>query len=203
MSNCPFKPYTTQDAIFEKLTRYMPVADDTTGGTPRARSAGLKIAPPPRPRAPATQPPIKPINKTLTRVLPFILTSDGTMLTLYFSFRAYSLALMTTAIQVKRTQISTKMTVMTYSIAEHFSTPIIESIDELPLNKFIMIKMMSSRMLRPCLIHCPWPFSWFTNDFSFLSSRSCSALSPSLNSFPSMTITFPSLGLLVVSLFST
>tara|TARA_B110000503_G_scaffold117887_1_gene178303 strand:+ start:1748 stop:1861 length:114 start_codon:yes stop_codon:yes gene_type:complete len=36
---------------------YIPVDVDTFGYTPIAIKAGLKIAPPPNPRAPATHPP--------------------------------------------------------------------------------------------------------------------------------------------------
>ena len=41
----------------EKRIMYMPVEDATAGGTPILKSKGLKIAPPPRPRAPETHPP--------------------------------------------------------------------------------------------------------------------------------------------------
>jgi hypothetical protein len=38
---------------------YIPVEVDTEGGTPKEIMSGLKIEPPPRPRAPETQPPTK------------------------------------------------------------------------------------------------------------------------------------------------
>ena len=56
--------------IFEKVIKYMPVADETFGGTPIDNRSGLKIVPPPNPRAPATQPPANPKISTLTRTCP-------------------------------------------------------------------------------------------------------------------------------------
>jgi len=48
------------------MTRYMPVDEETAGGIPMLSKTGLKIAPPPRPRAPDTQP---PANATVTSLL--------------------------------------------------------------------------------------------------------------------------------------
>lgn len=50
--------------ILEKVIIYIPVADDTLGGTPRPMSNGLKITPPPNPRAPATHPATNPRMST-------------------------------------------------------------------------------------------------------------------------------------------
>jgi len=47
---------------------YMPVAEDTGGGTPMLRSKGLNIAPPPKPRAPDTHPPIRAKNSSFESV---------------------------------------------------------------------------------------------------------------------------------------
>ena len=44
---------------------YIPVADDTEGGTPILNNTGLKIAPPPSPRAPETHPPRNPSTVSL------------------------------------------------------------------------------------------------------------------------------------------
>jgi len=57
-------------AIFEKVIKYIPVAEETFGGTPICKRRGLKITPPPNPRAPATQPPPKPKHSTLKRIFP-------------------------------------------------------------------------------------------------------------------------------------
>lgn len=56
--------------IFEKVIIYIPVAEETCGGTPSPINNGLKITPPPNPRAPATQPPPKPSPKTVLKVFP-------------------------------------------------------------------------------------------------------------------------------------
>ncbi len=76
-----------------KVTRYIPVAEDTFGGTPIEIKSGLKMEPPPRPRAPATQPPRKDNVRTLKRVLPLNLRSLSTrLMEPYLYLRAYSAA---------------------------------------------------------------------------------------------------------------
>ena len=45
------------EAAVEYKMRYIPVEEDTEGGTPIERSKGLNMTPPPSPRAPDTQPP--------------------------------------------------------------------------------------------------------------------------------------------------
>jgi hypothetical protein len=52
--------YTKHEAIFEKTTRYVPVADAIFGYSPIVIRTGLKIAHPPSPKAPATHPPQNP-----------------------------------------------------------------------------------------------------------------------------------------------
>ena len=47
------------------MTRYMPVEEATEGGMPMLKRTGLKIALPPRPRAPDTQPPTKATETSL------------------------------------------------------------------------------------------------------------------------------------------
>ncbi len=63
-SNVLYRVYVIDDPKVVNMTRYIPVEDATEGGIPILRSTGLKIAPPPSPRAPDTQPPIK---ATVTR----------------------------------------------------------------------------------------------------------------------------------------
>lgn len=60
ISNLPAKRQTVQAATFEYIIRYIPVAEETFGGTPMPIKYGLKMTPPPRPSAPATKPPPKP-----------------------------------------------------------------------------------------------------------------------------------------------
>lgn len=76
-----------------KVTRYIPVAEETLGGTPIEISRGLKMEPPPRPRAPATQPPRNANPKTLVKVYPSNLKSLSTkLIDPYFFLSACSLA---------------------------------------------------------------------------------------------------------------
>ena len=58
------------DPALENMIIYIPVDDETEGGTPILRSIGLKIAPPPSPKAPDTHPPMNPNITSLTKVLP-------------------------------------------------------------------------------------------------------------------------------------
>ena len=111
-------------AILEKVIKYIPVADDTLGGTPMLNRRGLKMTPPPRPRAPATHPPPNPRHRTFLRTLPSKTRSDGTKLILpYFCFSAYSLA-------VNLIEMSTIMNISTIKTAVddqsatlHFAKP--------------------------------------------------------------------------------
>lgn len=83
----------TQVTIFEKVIRYIPVADDTFGGTPMDKSNGLKMTPPPKPSAPATQPPVNPRISTFLRTFPLKIKSLSTILIPpNFSFSPYSYA---------------------------------------------------------------------------------------------------------------
>ena len=85
-------------AILEKVIMYIPVADETLGGTPIAKRSGLKITPPPRPSAPATQPPKKPSPRTFLRVFPWKTRSLGTkLILLYFYLSACSELVILTA----------------------------------------------------------------------------------------------------------
>ena len=59
-----------QVAILLNVMRYMPVADETLGGTFIAIRIGLKMTPPPRPSAPAIHPPKNPKDKMIVNVLP-------------------------------------------------------------------------------------------------------------------------------------
>ena len=80
--------------IVEKAIMYMPVAELTLGGTPKAISIGLNITPPPRPSAPATQPPPNPRPRIVLSTLPLKIKSLGTRLTFpNFSLRLYSLVI--------------------------------------------------------------------------------------------------------------
>ncbi len=85
MSKILYSKKTTLDPAVENIIIYIPVADETGGGTPKLKSKGLKIAPPPRPNAPETQPPIRANIKSLDKDCLVNLRS------LFRSFPAFSL----------------------------------------------------------------------------------------------------------------
>ena len=60
-----FMTYVRVEAPVENIIMYIPVAEDTYGGIPKLRSNGLKMLPPPIPRAPDIRPPAKAKNKSL------------------------------------------------------------------------------------------------------------------------------------------
>ena len=78
------------DADEEKSIMYMLVAETTEGSMPMLRSMGLKIAPPPRPRAPDIKPPRKAKVINLKRALGIILMSLGAMPAPSLSLSYYS-----------------------------------------------------------------------------------------------------------------
>ena len=49
----------TDEANVENIIMYMPVEVETVGGTPSSIMSGLNTLPPPSPKAPETQPPMK------------------------------------------------------------------------------------------------------------------------------------------------
>ena len=101
MHSSPERKYIKQAQILLNVTRYIPVADDTFGGTPIESSRGLKIDPPPSPSAPATQPPIKAKNSTIQSVFPSNFKSLSTRLIFWNFF--LSICSLATNLQAKRT----------------------------------------------------------------------------------------------------
>ena len=59
MSSAPYEMYMNEEANVENMIIYIPVEVDTVGGTPSSIIRGLKTLPPPSPKAPETQPPMK------------------------------------------------------------------------------------------------------------------------------------------------
>ena len=82
--------YTKLDEAVEKNTRYILVADATSAGTPIFNKIGLKMVPPPSPKAPEMKPPIKANNKSFTIDEPLNLISLSMIPLLYLIFNAYS-----------------------------------------------------------------------------------------------------------------
>ena len=67
--NVPNTMYVMLEPAVENMIIYIPVEDATAGGTPMLNKSGLKIAPPPSPRAPDTQPPSKAKITSFTKML--------------------------------------------------------------------------------------------------------------------------------------
>ena len=87
MCSMSLKMKVIELAPVENISMYIAVADATFGGSPRLKSKGLKIEPPPRPRAPDTKPPANESTNTLnflptklasvsTKPLPYLILSD-------------------------------------------------------------------------------------------------------------------------------
>lgn len=111
----------------------MPVAEDTFGGTPIANKSGLKITPPPSPRAPATHPPANPRVRTFLSVLPSNTRSLLERLIFpYFFFNYYSFDTSLTAITTNDNMTMKKNAKKTQSAVLHFLNPI--SLEE-PLSR--------------------------------------------------------------------
>lgn len=70
---------------------YIPVEEATDGGTPILSKRGLKIIPPPKPKAPDTQPPKEAKTTSLVTLLPLKIISDSIKPLPTFSFNLYSL----------------------------------------------------------------------------------------------------------------
>lgn len=77
-------------APVEKIIIYIPVEDATLGGQPKLSNKGLNIEPPPKPKAPDTQPPRNENTRSLIRGPPCSLTSDDAKPFPYFYFRSCS-----------------------------------------------------------------------------------------------------------------
>lgn len=79
-----------QELEEENSIIYIPVAEATEGRTPRLKSKGLKIVPPPKPSAPDINPPKKAKKTNLRTTIIVSLRSLGARPTPTKVFRAYS-----------------------------------------------------------------------------------------------------------------
>jgi hypothetical protein len=77
-------------APVEKIIMYIPVALATLGGHPKLSKSGLKMEPPPSPRAPETHPPIKENATSLAIGAPDKLISEDASPEPYLTFRSCS-----------------------------------------------------------------------------------------------------------------
>lgn len=89
------------DPEVEKRIIYIPVAEATEGNTPIDKSMGLKMAPPPRPKAPDMKPPRKANVTSLNRVFALSLMSLACIPAPSFSFNFSSFITLRIAAAVK------------------------------------------------------------------------------------------------------
>jgi hypothetical protein len=143
----------THVAIFENVIMYMPVADDTLGGTPIANRSGLKITPPPSPRAPATHPPQNPRTSTFLSVLPSNTKSLLDRLIFpYFCFNFYCFDTSLTAMTTMENITAKNTTKKIQSAVLHLLKPIVPVE---PLRRLWSKRQSKLIRLRPYLPH--WP----------------------------------------------
>ena len=107
----------------ENIIIYIPVDAATVGGTPMLIKSGLKIAPPPKPKAPETSPPIKAKDRSFSKVLLLYLRSLSTSPIPILIFKFYSLFMILTDTQVSIQQRRIKLYSTTQSTVLHFYTP--------------------------------------------------------------------------------
>jgi len=142
--------YKIQVLILENVIMYIPVAEDTLGGTPRPINNGLNITPPPNPSAPATQPALKPRARIFLITIPSKTKSDSTILMSPNSLLIFcSLATNLDPMITKQIIMKIKMPYRMLSPAEHFSKP------GDPLRKETIKRTNSKKKLMPCFFQIP------------------------------------------------
>ena len=132
---------------------YIPVAEATEGGTPIESKRGLKIAPPPSPKAPEAQPPKNANITSLARICCLSLRSDGARPKPTFCFSACSLLTFFIAKIVRQVQKMMNADKMSQSEELHLSIPIKDSNFLLPLSKFTRTREIRQRKQNACLSH--------------------------------------------------
>lgn len=90
MFNRPFIKYEIVVAPDANIIMYIPVVVATLGGAPKLINSGLKIIPPPSPKAPDIHPPIKEKIINFTKFLPPKSISPEVTPFPYFTLRSYS-----------------------------------------------------------------------------------------------------------------
>ena len=123
------------EAAVEHITMYMAVELETIGGTPIAIISGLKIEPPPKPRAPLTQPPTKAKKSNRPSCLPLYRMSESTIPRPTFCLRAYSLRLIDSPSIESVSIEQTKIAKIAQSAVLHFCSFRIEGFFLLPRRK--------------------------------------------------------------------
>lgn len=134
---------------------YIPVEVDTVGGTPIDIIRGLKMLPPPRPRAPEIHPPRKAKTSRMTSYLPSNLISPSTIGCPILILSACSLLLILTPIMLKHKAMTTKIAKILQSRAPHGSAPSKEGDFLDPRNMLTSKAKIIIPQANKCLGHCP------------------------------------------------
>lgn len=129
------------------------MADDTFGGTPKLSNNGLKIAPPPNPNAPETQPPRNAKVTNLITVYLSNLISLFEIPKLNFNLSAYSCFICMIAFLVTRAHTRTKANITNQSNPLHLVIPKIDGDLSLPLNRVSKIKATRTMVQSESLFH--------------------------------------------------
>lgn len=140
----------------ENIIIYLLVEAAGEGAIPNESNTGLKMDPPPSPKAPDTHPPMKPYNSNFIRIIPVALISLSQRPLLYFVLSFNSLFIINTARIV--TQILNMMypRMANISLYAHFTIPIGETKDELPLSIVTSTKRSKVTMFRPYFMYYKW-----------------------------------------------
>lgn len=155
----PYMIYVKLDTPVENMIIYMLVDEATVGGTPKLRRRGLKIAPPPKPRAPETQPPSIDKSTSWTNTLFSKLISPFWSLPTFF-FNSYSFLTVLTPAYNKMPQITRKLAKRIQYHSPHISMLAIDENLELPRSK--VVKILEPRRIKhkPCLKYYLWLLSF-------------------------------------------
>lgn len=132
------------EPVVENIIMYIPVEEETEGGTPMLNKTGLNTAPPPRPRAPETQPPINPkVTIFITLDLSNLMSLEARPKPPNLALRSYSR--MTFLIEnIHNTAQSTRKRRSTIqSRTLHLSMPMMDSNFLILINLFIVTCYLS------------------------------------------------------------
>lgn len=142
-----------EEAVVENIIIYIPVAEDTEGGTPMLNSKGLKMAPPPNPKAPEAQPPKKAKNTSFFTVFLSKRISESTIPTLNLSLSLYSSLILLMQKKVTPAHNTQKASIIVQSIQLHLEIPTREGTLLLPLRRETLIKAIRITEQMRCLSH--------------------------------------------------
>jgi hypothetical protein len=132
---------------------YIPEADATLGGTFRLRSSGLKIEPPPKPKAPATKPPSNEKTRMKARLLPLRSITPSASPPPYLRLMSYSYYSQRTLYAVMPKQIAKKIPSDDQSLAEQTSTPNTEGVLLDPRHRFTNASNTNTTRFFACFVY--------------------------------------------------